>query len=110
MSRRIVHARVNTEDSRAAAAFSTKGQPTVDMTELNIDAGATKDSFLVALGERIRTVRARRGLTRKETALAADVSERHLANLELGTGNASILVLNQVAQALQCSLAELLGD
>lgn len=80
------------------------------MTELNIDAGATKDSFLVALGERIRTVRARRGLTRKETALAADVSERHLANLELGTGNASILVLNQVAQALQCSLAELLGD
>ncbi|MCM5682782.1 helix-turn-helix transcriptional regulator [Schlegelella sp. S2-27] len=80
------------------------------MTELNTDAGAAKDSFLVALGERIRTVRARRGLTRKETALAADVSERHLANLELGTGNASILVLNQVAQALQCSLAELLGD
>ena len=43
-------------------------------------------------------------------ALAADVSERHLANLEYGTGNASILILHQVAQALQCSLAELLGD
>jgi XRE family aerobic/anaerobic benzoate catabolism transcriptional regulator len=38
------------------------------------------------------------------------VSERHLANLEYGTGNASILVLLQVAQALQCSLTELLGD
>jgi XRE family aerobic/anaerobic benzoate catabolism transcriptional regulator len=33
-----------------------------------------------------------------------------LANLEYGTGNVSVLVLLQVAQALQCSLAELLGD
>jgi XRE family aerobic/anaerobic benzoate catabolism transcriptional regulator len=33
-----------------------------------------------------------------------------LANLEYGVGNASILVLLQVAQALQCSLAELVGD
>jgi XRE family aerobic/anaerobic benzoate catabolism transcriptional regulator len=49
-------------------------------------------------------------MTRKAVALAADVSERHLANLEYGTGNASILVLQQVAGALQCSLAELLGD
>ena len=70
----------------------------------------TKHPFLVALGERVRALRARRGMTRKAVALAADVSERHLANLEYGTGNASILVLLQVAQALQCSLAELIGD
>ncbi len=38
------------------------------------------------------------------------MSERHLANLEYGTGNASILVLLQVADALGCSLAELTGD
>lgn len=69
-----------------------------------------KNPLLVALGERMRTLRARRGLTRKGVATAADVSERHLANLEYGIGNASILVLQQVAQALQCSLAELLGD
>lgn len=66
--------------------------------------------FLVALGERVRTLRARRGMTRKAVAAAADVSERHLANLEYGTGNASILVLLQVADALHCPLAELLGD
>ncbi len=66
--------------------------------------------FLVALGERVRALRARRGLTRKAVALASEVSERHLANLEGGVGNASVLVLLQVAQALQCSLAELLGD
>ncbi len=69
-----------------------------------------KNPFLVSLGERVRALRSRRGMTRKAVALAADVSERHLANLEYGTGNASILVLLQVAGALQCSLAELLGD
>ena len=69
-----------------------------------------KNPFLVALGERVRALRARRGVTRKGLAANADVSERHLANLEYGVGNASILVLLQVAQALQCSLAELLGD
>jgi XRE family aerobic/anaerobic benzoate catabolism transcriptional regulator len=84
-------------------------RPIVDMSEIAAE-GSTKDPFLAALGERIRTLRARRGLTRKATAQAADISERHLANLELGTGNASILILQQVAQALQCSLAELIGD
>ena len=52
-----------------------------------------RNPFLVALGERVRTLRSRRGMTRKAVAVAADVSERHLANLEYGTGNASILVL-----------------
>src|SRR5688500_13126901 len=75
-------------------------------------AGGAEDRhpFLTALGERVRALRARRGMTRKAVAAAADVSERHLANLEYGTGNASILVLLQVAGALQCSLAELIGD
>ena len=71
---------------------------------------APRDPLLTALGERVRELRARRGLTRRAVALAADISERHLANLEYGTGNASILVLQQVAQALQCPLAELIGD
>ena len=74
------------------------------------DAGEAKNPFLVALGERVRALRARRGMTRKATAQLAEVSERHLANLEYGVGNASILVLQQVAQALQCPVAELIGD
>jgi XRE family aerobic/anaerobic benzoate catabolism transcriptional regulator len=69
-----------------------------------------KDPFLVALGEQVRSLRARRGMTRKAVAQAADVSERHLANLEYGEGNVSILLLLQVAKALQSPLAELLGD
>jgi len=69
-----------------------------------------RSPFLEALGERVRNLRSRKGMTRRAVAVAADVSERHLANLEYGTGNVSVLVLLQVAQALQCSLAELLGD
>ncbi len=69
-----------------------------------------KNPSLLALGERVRSLRARRGMTRKAVALAADVSERHLANLEYGIGNVSFLVLQQVATALQCALAELIGD
>jgi XRE family aerobic/anaerobic benzoate catabolism transcriptional regulator len=68
------------------------------------------DPFLVALGQRVRSLRDRSGITRKALATATGVSERHLANLEYGEGNVSVLVLEQVATALQCPLAELIGD
>jgi len=84
--------------------------PAVNPSPAATGAEEPRHPFLVALGERVRTLRSRRGMTRKAVAVAADVSERHLANLEYGTGNASILVLLQVADALQCPLAELLGD
>ena len=83
------------------------------MTEdsLNASPGASpKHPVLVTLGQRTRAQRARLGLTRRALALAAGVSERHLANLEVGLGNASIRVLLQIAQALHCSVAELTGD
>ncbi len=77
-------------------------------------AAATREEranpFLVALGQRVRALRARGGITRKALAVATGVSERHLANLEYGEGNVSVLVLDQVASALHCSLAELIGD
>lgn len=69
-----------------------------------------KDPFLAALGERTRALRARRGLTRKGLAKAAQVSERHLANIEMGVGNASVQFLRPLAQALNCSMSELVGD
>jgi len=80
------------------------------LTPADDDEASEKNPYLVGLGERVRSLRGRRGMTRKALAAAADVSERHLANLEYGVGNATILILIQVAQALQCSLAELVGD
>lgn len=69
-----------------------------------------RSPFLTEMGERVRQLRARRGMTRKALSVAADVSERHLANLEQGQGNVSVLVLLQLTQALACSMAELVGD
>jgi XRE family aerobic/anaerobic benzoate catabolism transcriptional regulator len=79
----------------------------VTETTAAIDA---KDPFLVVLGERVRMMRSRRGVTRRVLAREAGISERHLANLETGTGNASVLLLRQLAQALNCSMAELVGQ
>lgn len=67
------------------------------------------DPFLVALGERVRTLRVMRGVSRKVLAKDAGISERFLADLEVGAGNASILLLKQLAEALALPLAELVG-
>ncbi len=83
---------------------------TVDDYSVANGEAEAKNPLLIGFGERLRTLRARRGLTRKAVAAAADVSERYLANLEHGTGNASFLILMQIAKALQCSLAEVIGD
>jgi XRE family transcriptional regulator, aerobic/anaerobic benzoate catabolism transcriptional regulator len=103
MSSNILH--VRGKSLRAATA-----EEAVEPAEALPPLEEAKNPFLVALGERARALRSRRGMTRKALAAAADVSERHLANLEYGVGNASILVLVQVARALQCPLAELVGD
>ena len=82
--------------------------------KLRASSGAADDDrpnpFLQALGQRVRSLRDRSGITRKALSIATGVSERHLANLEYGEGNVSVLVLDQVASALQCSPAELIGD
>jgi XRE family aerobic/anaerobic benzoate catabolism transcriptional regulator len=69
-----------------------------------------KHPFLESLGERVKHLRSRSGLTRKAVAQLANMSERHLANLEYGLGNVSALVLFDLSKALRCSIAELMGD
>jgi len=64
-------------------------------------------AFLTALGDRVRELRARRGMTRKILARDSGVSERYLAQLEGGHGNASLLILRQVARALDVPLEAL---
>ena len=46
-------------------------------------------------------------MTRKMLAAEADVSERHLAQLEAGDGNISVLLLQRIATALSVSIGEL---
>lgn len=60
------------------------------------------------IASRIRSARARAGLTRKQLAAASGASERYLAHLEAGTGNPSIEMLMSVADALGLAVADLL--
>jgi XRE family aerobic/anaerobic benzoate catabolism transcriptional regulator len=64
--------------------------------------------FLAELGSHVRKLRERRGMARKVLARNAQVSERYLAQLELGDGNVSIVLLRRIATALGASLVELL--
>lgn len=106
MSSNIIHS-----SGLSLAGQSEVAEPAATPLTLGEEpANDEKNPFLVVLGDRVRALRARRGITRRALAANADVSERHLANLEYGVGNASILVLKQVAQALHCSLAEMIGD
>jgi XRE family aerobic/anaerobic benzoate catabolism transcriptional regulator len=65
------------------------------------------EDFLLSLGARVRELRNRRGMTRKTLAQESAVSERHLAQLESGEGNISILLLRRIAAVLNVSLEEL---
>ena len=67
----------------------------------------SSEQFLLSLGSRVRDFRNRRSMTRKTLARESDVSERHLAQLESGEGNISILLLRRIAAVLSVSLEEL---
>jgi XRE family transcriptional regulator, aerobic/anaerobic benzoate catabolism transcriptional regulator len=68
------------------------------------------DAFLARLGERVRTMRSRRGMSRKVLARHSRVSERYLAQLEAGAGNCSIVLLRRIAGAISVPVAELIDE
>jgi XRE family aerobic/anaerobic benzoate catabolism transcriptional regulator len=66
--------------------------------------------FLERIGDRVRKARAQRGMTRRLLARDSGVSERHLAELEAGRGNVSVMLLRQVAGALGLPVAALVDE
>lgn len=81
-----------------------------DASAKQLNDGPPADNFLADLGERVRTARARRGMTRKILARESAVSERYLAQLENGQGNISIVLLRQVARAMGVEIADLVRE
>src|SRR6185437_828946 len=62
------------------------------------------------LGERVRTLRNQRGMTRKALAQHARISERYLAQLEVGRGNCSIVLLRRIARAMGLPVMQLVNE
>src|ERR1700742_324639 len=64
--------------------------------------------FLEQLGQRVRTMRALRGMSRKVLAKVSGISERYIAQLEAGRGNVSIVLLRRVSHAMGAHLEDLI--
>ena len=65
-------------------------------------------ALLAAIGARVRTERAKRGMTRRALAEQCQTSDRYLAQIEGGAGNPSVLVLDAIARALGLDPIDLL--
>jgi XRE family transcriptional regulator, aerobic/anaerobic benzoate catabolism transcriptional regulator len=67
-----------------------------------------ESSFLQQLGQRVRNMRALRGMSRKVLAKVSGISERYIAQLEGGKGNVSIVLLRRVSNAMGAHLEDLI--
>jgi XRE family aerobic/anaerobic benzoate catabolism transcriptional regulator len=67
------------------------------------------ERFLRLLGDRVRELRAQRGVPRRTLATEAGLSERYIAQVEGGRGNISVLLMRRLARALGVPLERLLA-
>src|ERR1700760_1160461 len=67
-----------------------------------------ESGFLEQLGQRVRTMRGLRGMSRKVLAKTSGISERYIAQLEGGKGNVSIMLLRRVSYAMAAHLEDLI--
>jgi len=68
------------------------------------------DAYIAQIADRIRSIRIRRGMTRKLLSVHSDISERYLSQVEAGRANISVALLWRVANAMDVEVQELLPD
>jgi XRE family aerobic/anaerobic benzoate catabolism transcriptional regulator len=94
-----------------AHAHETDLVPGADASEEATSADTRRgDEYLVMLGQRVRDMRAMRGMSRKVLARVSGISERYIAQLESGQGNVSILLLRRVCAAIGLRLEDLIAE
>lgn len=69
-----------------------------DTAALTVETDDGTDAL--ELGQRIREVRQKKGMTLREAAVAADVSESFLSQVERGLANPSVASLRRIADAM----------
>ncbi len=75
-----------------------------------VEAANGNSDFLELVGDRVRSARARKNISRKKLSEISGVSQRYLAQLETGSGNISIVLLRRVAEALDYKIEWLVGE
>ena len=66
-------------------------------------------ALMLQVGERVRSARERKGISRRVLSESSGVSQRYLAQLEAGTGNISIGLLKRVAHSLDHKIEWFVG-
>ena len=59
------------------------------------------------LGARIRYLRQQKNMTIEDLALEAEINRNYLCDLERGTRNPTVAILNKIAKALDINLSTL---
>ncbi|XWN34037.1 MAG: helix-turn-helix domain-containing protein [Devosia sp.] len=77
---------------------------------LTPDDGLADERFLSRLGDQVLRRRKSLGLTRRALSELCGISTRFIAHLEYGEANISILRLRRIADALNTSVCELMGE
>lgn len=67
-----------------------------------------KEVLLKNLGERIREIREKKGITQKELAHSIDKDQQSIQRLETGRINPSIFYLYEIAKGLEVNIESLL--
>jgi XRE family aerobic/anaerobic benzoate catabolism transcriptional regulator len=90
--------------------YVSENRATTDKAERGklTEASDPESGFLELLGQRVRTMRALRGMSRKVLAKVSGISERYIAQLESGKGNVSIVLLRRVSNAMGAHLEDLI--
>jgi len=70
------------------------------------EAGA----YIAQIAGRIKSIRVRRGMTRKLLSVHSEISERYLSQVESGQANISVALLWRVAHAMDVDVQALLPD
>jgi XRE family aerobic/anaerobic benzoate catabolism transcriptional regulator len=74
------------------------------------DPKALSRAYLANFGERVRTLRERRGVTLKQLAQISGLSDRYILQVEQGAANPSLESVLRLALALQTSITHLLPE
>ena len=69
----------------------------------------TEEELLQKIGQRIKDIRIKKGMSQIELAVELDYEKSNMSRLESGRVNPTISTLNKVSQALGVSLKELVA-
>ena len=66
------------------------------------------EDYIASIADRVKSIRVRRGMTRKLLSAHSGISERYLSQVETGKANISVALLWRIAQAMDVGVQELL--